>query len=75
MKKYISIDDEWNEKIHKYLDRWDTSDVIPAQVLREIRASEEYVNIDELNEFDNTNPASCETRLQGFLKIGNGRNE
>ena len=75
MKKYISIDDEWSKKIHKYLDKWDTSDVIPTQVLREIRASEEYVNNDELDEFDNTNPASCEARLKGFLRVRSGRNE
>jgi len=75
MKKYISIDDVWSHKISKYLDKWDTSDVVSAQVLRDIRASEEYVNIEEFNEFDNTNPASCEARLQGFLITGSEKNE
>jgi hypothetical protein len=74
MKKYFEKN-KWTEKHEKYLDKWDASDIIPTQMLREIRASERYVNIEELNEFDNTNPANCEVRLKGFLKVRSGRNE
>lgn len=75
MNKYISIEDEWNKKLNKYLNKWDKTDTIPLKMLREIRASETYVYTKGEYEFDNNDPRSCEQRVQGWLKVKSGRKQ
>lgn len=67
MKKYLkrSVTDR-EDPDHKYLDKFDRSEVIPSTVLKSIRGTDHYAPYQQYRVYDNNDPKSCDARWRNY---------